>query len=69
MMDKEILFILGRLEGKVDSLLSQQVVHNKALQKHEKRLRDLEISRGWLLGAAAALSVVISLATKFMGDL
>ena len=54
-MDKEILIALGRLEGKVDALMTRQTVHDEELGMHDKRLRDLEQSKAWLLGAAAIL--------------
>tara|TARA_R110002050_G_scaffold93862_1_gene195749 strand:+ start:77 stop:295 length:219 start_codon:yes stop_codon:yes gene_type:complete len=52
-MDNEILIALGRLEGKVDSLITRQAVHDEELERHDKRIRDLEQSKSWLLGASA----------------
>lgn len=69
-MDQEILLALGRLEGKVDALLTQQALHNDELNHHDKRIRNLEMSRSWLLGAAASVSLVISvLVTMIKGDI
>lgn len=59
-MDNEILIALGRLEGKVDALITRQAVHDEVLERHDTRLRNLEMSRSWLLGAAAMISVVAS---------
>jgi len=59
-MDQEILLALGRLEGKVDSLLTQQSITNEELNKHDSRIRDLEMSRSWLMGAAGAISLAVS---------
>ena len=53
-MDNEILVALGRLEGKVDALIARQAVHDEELDRHDKRLRELEQSKSWLLGMAAA---------------
>ena len=59
-MDNEILIALGRLEGKVDALMTRQAVHDEVLERHDTRLRNLEMSRSWMLGAAAVISVVAS---------
>lgn len=59
-MDNEILIALGRLEGKMDSLITRQAVHDKTLERHDTRIRNLELSRSWMLGAAAVISVVVS---------
>tara|TARA_R100000458_G_C8232979_1_gene214130 strand:- start:941 stop:1144 length:204 start_codon:yes stop_codon:yes gene_type:complete len=66
-MDNEILIALGRLEGKVDALITRQTVHDEILERHDSRLRDLELSRSWLLGAAAAISVAVSAAINWYG--
>ncbi len=63
--DNQILVALGRLEGKVDALISRQAVHDEELQRHDVRLRDLEQGRSWILGAAAVIGAVASfIATK-----
>ena len=59
-MDNEILIALGRLEGKMDSLITRQAVHDKTLEKHDTRIRNLELSRSWILGAAAMISITVS---------
>ena len=67
-MDNEILIALGRLEGKVDALITRQAVHDEALNRHDKRIRNLEQSRSWILGAAAVLGGLVSLLINFVGD-
>ena len=63
--DNQILVALGRLEGKVDALISRQAVHDEELQTHDERLRDLEQGRSCILGAAAVIGAVASfIATK-----
>lgn len=61
----QIMVALGRLEGKVESLLSMQRTHAEDIDKLDKRVRDLEHSKSWLMGAAAIIgagaSVVVSL--------
>lgn len=67
-MNEEILMALGRLEGKVDSLITTQAVHNEELARHDKRLRELEQSKSWLLGAAAAAGGLAAFIVNFIGD-
>jgi len=70
MMNEEILIAIGRLEGKVDSLLNMQRVQQEELRSHDERLRSLEHSRGAFLGAAAlvgaASSTILTLLMKSM---
>jgi hypothetical protein len=46
----ELFLAIGRLEGKVDSLLSMQHHQSEELKDHDTRLRSLEHSRGYMLG-------------------
>ena len=57
-MDNEILIALGRLEGKVDSLISRQAVHDEQLARHDKRIRELEQAKSYLIGIGAASGAV-----------
>lgn len=66
-MDNEILIALGRLEGKVDALITRQAVHDEELDRHDKRLRELEQSKSWLLGAAAAAGAVAGFVINLIG--
>jgi len=66
-MDNEILIALGRLEGKVDALITRQAIHDEELDRHDKRLRDLEQSRSWLLGAAAVIGAVAAFIINIIG--
>lgn len=54
-MNEELMLALGRLEGKVDSLITRQALHDQEIEKLDARLRSMEQSRSWLLGAAAVL--------------
>ena len=56
-MNEELLLALGRLEGKVDSLITRQAIHDEELDRMDTRLRNLENSRSWLMGASAAVGV------------
>ena len=68
-MDNEILIALGRLEGKVDALIARQAIHDEELDRHDKRLRDLEQSRAWVLGAAAVIGAVAALVINMIGGI
>jgi len=57
-MDNEILIALGRLEGKVDSLISRQAVHDEELDRHDKRIRELEQAKSYLVGIGAASGAI-----------
>lgn len=65
--DNQILIALGRLEGKVDALISRQAVHDEELQRHDARLRNLEQGRSWLLGAAAVIGALVSVVSNKIG--
>ncbi len=60
-MNDELMLALGRLEGKVDSLISRQTVLDEEMRKFDARLRSVEQSRSWLLGVAGVLGAVASL--------
>ncbi len=65
-MNEELLLALGRLEGKVDSLITSLAVHDEELQRLENRIRHLENSRSWMLGAAAVIGAVASFLLQFI---
>ena len=65
-IDKEILLALGRLEGKVDALITRQTIHDEELDRHDLRIRELEKSRSWMFGVAAAIGAAVSVALNFI---
>ena len=67
-MDNEILIALGRLEGKVDALIARQAIHDEELDRHDKRLRELEQSKSWLLGVAATAGAVAGFVINYVGS-
>ena len=64
--NEELFLAIGRLEGKVDSLLSMHSQHTDALKEHDERIRSLEYSRGYMLGWSAAIGAGMSLAASFL---
>jgi len=65
-MNEELLLALGRLEGKVDSLITSLAVHDEELQRLDHRMRQLEQSRSWMLGAAAVIGAAVSFLFQFI---
>jgi hypothetical protein len=55
---RDILIALGRLEGKVESLIHLQRSHAEDLDHLDKRVRTLEQSRSALLGAAGIVGAI-----------
>lgn len=58
--DRDILLALGRLEGKVDALMAQQLRTQGSVDDLDKRVRHLEGSRALLLGGCTALASAAS---------
>tara|TARA_B110000211_G_C13599373_1_gene343980 strand:- start:59 stop:268 length:210 start_codon:yes stop_codon:yes gene_type:complete len=67
MPSENITFILGRLEGKVDSLLVITKQQSTALAEHDQRIRKLELYRSYVIGIAVAVAAISSLFTHFLG--
>lgn len=65
-MNEEILLALGRLEGKVDAMMSSLRIQEQELKVLEKRIRELEQSRAWMLGAAAVISAIAGFIVKLI---
>jgi len=56
----ELFLAIGRLEGKVDALISMQQYQQNQLIEHDKRLRILEHTRGYVMGWSVALGALAS---------
>jgi hypothetical protein len=63
---EEVLIALGRLEGKVDAMMTSLRIQEEELRILENRIRDLEQSRAWMLGAAAIISVIAGFIIKII---
>jgi chromosome segregation ATPase len=61
-----IMLAIGRLEGKVDSLLSRQDELTSTIQRLESRLHDVEGYKHRMLGAAAVVGGVVAILTRFV---
>jgi len=62
----ELFLAIGRLEGKVDSLIVMQQNQSEQIKDHDHRLRSLEHSRGYMLGWAAAIGATCSIAANYL---
>jgi hypothetical protein len=65
-MNEEILLALGRLEGKVDAMMTSLRLQEQELKNLDKRIRELEQSRAWMLGAAAIISLLAGMIGKMV---
>lgn len=67
---EETLFLtLGRLEGKVDTLLTLQKVQEEQIKEHDQRLRSLEHSKAFLMGISAVIGAAVSIAFNLLTKL
>ena len=64
----DLLLAIGRLEGKVDSILATMTHHGEELERLDHRLRKLEQSKSWMLGAAAVIGALSSYFLNLFGD-
>jgi len=62
----ELFLAIGRLEGKVDSLLAQHARQSDELKEHDERIRALEHTRGYIMGWSAAIGAAISIVANVM---
>lgn len=65
----ELFLAIGRLEGKVDSLLAMQGHQQEELKDHDARLRNLEHARGYIMGVSAAIGAIVSVAGSWLAKL
>lgn len=60
----ELVLAVGRLEGKMDAILSLQ----ETQKEHEKRIKSLETSRTWIVGVFAPITLVLGwIAPSYFG--
>lgn len=56
----DIMLALGRLEGKVDAIIAQQVRTQEDIDQLDHRVRSLESSKALLFGGCTAIGAVAS---------
>lgn len=55
MSESEIQRSLGRIEGKVDSLIARQDAKDRRDEDRDNRIQSIERRQWWLSGVAAAI--------------
>ena len=63
---RDILLALGRLEGKVESIIAMQRSTSDNVKTLDRRIRILEQGKSWVLGVAAAVGAAISLVVTWL---
>lgn len=61
----ELFLAIGRLEGKLDSLIAMQGKQGDELKDHDIRLRSLEQSKSHFIGYAAAAGGALGLVAHY----
>ena len=64
--DEDLKYMIGKLEGKIASLISSVQKQTAEIQEHEKRIRILETSKAWILGWSSAAAVLVSVAIQYI---
>jgi hypothetical protein len=59
---EKLFLVIGRLEGKVDSLLSMLATTQDELKIHDERIRILEHSRGYIMGVSSLVGAFVGAA-------
>ena len=59
-LDHEVMLAIGRLEGKLDLLLQQRQAAQVELKELDHRVRHLEQSRSYIIGAAGVIAAIVS---------
>jgi len=65
----ELFLAIGRLEGKVDSLLAMQGHQQDQIKAHDGRIRVLENARHHFMGYAAAIGAGVSILVNYLGKI
>lgn len=56
--ENKILLLLGRLEGKVDSILKTQASYDHKISQLDRRMNHLERIQAYWAGGAALLGII-----------
>jgi hypothetical protein len=62
----EVLVAIGRIEGKIETMSDKQTQVAERITKLETRIVELEMSRAWFLGWAAAVATVASVLARYL---
>ena len=59
--DEIVYQALGRIEEKIDNLCEHVIKQNGSLQKHDDRIKSLELYKSWLIGIGTIIVLIITL--------
>lgn len=59
--EHEVMLAIGRLEGKLDSILQMRDEQQQEIREFDKRIRGLEHMKALIIGGAGAVSALTSL--------
>lgn len=62
--DTDLYKAVGRIEAKVDILLSVQTAHDGRMDRHSHRIGSLERSKAYLVGLSAGISAIVAIVLK-----
>ena len=62
----QLFLALGRLEGKVDSILTFNNKLEEQIQEQDRRIRTLEHHKHFILGIAGVVSTIASVVVAFL---
>ena len=65
--DNNLYLALGRLEGMMQAVLTNQSTHSERMDAAEKRLAGLENWRAYTVGLSAAISFGALLVSRLLG--
>lgn len=65
--EEQLFLTLGRLEGKVDTLLTLQNFQEEQIKEHDQRIRSLEHSKAFAMGIAAIIGAAVSALFSMLG--
>lgn len=66
MEDNQLYLMLGRIDGKLDHALQRQEKSDIQIEALSKRVSVLEKNKAWVVGAATALSTLVSTFLSFL---
>jgi hypothetical protein len=64
--DHDVMLAIGRLEGKLDSLLQMRQQQQTEIKELDSRVRHLEHMKSLIIGSAGAVSAGVSLLLNFL---
>lgn len=64
--DHDVMLAIGRLEGKLDSILQMRQQQQAEIKELDSRVRHLEHMKSLIIGSAGAVSAGVSLLLNFL---